>query len=842
MADKKKTAVNTRKKENEAKKPIRKKKAAEEAAAPAPKVKLPAKERPVNMLLPFVFAVVGLFMGFCFIFTSASGAIGVAVKDALFGVFGISACLLPVLLFILGIFWRKIVGSPAVYRAFICGTLLVYFASVFFGTLCSLPLDSTASALYKAGAEFKGGGVIGGLSAQLFASGIGEIFTAVLSFVFALVTALLTFGVTPSAVIVLIGNAVKESNTAKDGDEDEDDGEEDAPAAAPVSPEPQKPARQKKKKQPEGDVIYPEGRSRGFQDIEIDERPKRSEKSELEEMLENEEDNVESFKKTRAEKYFEDDIVEPEPEPEPKEDELPFDPDPVPVPEPEPVIEVKRTSVPEKEPEGDAYVFPPVSLLTLDTNTKQDAASKESREGAERLLDVLDSFKVRATVENVARGPAVTRYELKPAPGVRIASISKLVDEIALSFSVSSVRFEPSIEGKGAVGIEVPNKIVSTVHIRSLIDTDRFRDNKSKIACALGMDVTGEPVFCDIAKMPHMLVAGATGMGKSVCINCLIVSILYKATPDDVKLILIDPKKVEFIPYSGIPHLLVPVITDAKKAAGTLNWLVGEMERRYDLIEAVGCRDIISYNKVTAGDPEKEHLPQIVIIIDEFADLMATASDSVDLSIQRISQKARAAGMHLIIGTQRPTVDVITGTIKANIPGRIACKTTSQTDSRTVIDIAGAEKLIGRGDMLFMSSGALNLLRVQGAFVSESEVEAVTSFVKAHGATNYNSDVIKRIDEEAKNINTGKKKLEMNDSENEDELLLPAIECCFAAGRASTSHLQSKLSIGYGRAAKLLDRMQEMGICSGTNGTKPREMIMSREQFEAAYGSMSEEE
>ena len=458
---------------------------------------LPAKDRTYNLILPFVFGTLGLFIGFCFIFTSASGAAGQAVKDALFGVFGISAVILPLLIISLGIFWRRIVGTAKIYRALIAGLLGQYFTAVFFGTVSRLPLDSTVKELYRAGADFRGGGVIGGSCAGLFASGIGEIFTAVLAFTFAFISLALAFGITPAALIRAVNSNIEKA--AEDAKEKRTLREHKEKEQAAVQPQEEEPIV--KEAPAKADVIYPENRKKQAYDYENEEKPKKEEKSELEKMLEDEEDSVEYYKKTRAQKYFENDIIEPEPEPAPEPVKKPAEEKPKKEEKKEPVLEVKRSSV---SPEEDkpAYTFPPVSLLTLDTGTKNEFAARESREGVERLISVLDSFKVKASVENVARGPAVTRYELKPAPGVRISAISRLLDEIALSFSVSNVRFEPSIEGKGAVGIEVPNKNVSIVHIRSLIDTDKFRNNTSKISCALGVDVTGEPVFCDIAKCP----------------------------------------------------------------------------------------------------------------------------------------------------------------------------------------------------------------------------------------------------------------------------------------------------------------------------------------------------
>ena len=399
------------------------------------------------------------------------------------------------------------------------------------------------------------------------------------------------------------------------------------------------------------------------------------------------------------------------------------------------------------------------------------------------------------------------------------------------------MRISGVIPGKSAIGIEVPNKNVSTVYLRSLIDCDNFRNAKSKVTAGLGVDLAGTKVYLDVAKMPHLLIAGATGMGKSVCMNSLIVSILYKARPDEVKFIFIDPKKVEFSMYNGIPHLLVPVVFDPKKAAGALHWAVTEMERRYDILESTGKRNLAQYNEATKDDPTAEKLPQIIIVIDELADLMTVAPDDVEMSINRIAAKARAAGMHLLVGTQRPSVDVITGTIKSNIPSRIACKTSSQIDSRTILDTAGAEKLIGRGDMLFSPVGSMSPMRVQGSFVDAPEIEKIVAFIKEHSEEKeYDSKIVDTINKEAELC--GKKGRsqsgtsdESGGDEPEDNMLNAAIELAIDEKKISTSLIQRRLSLGYGRAAKLIDVMERRGIVSAPDGQKPRSVLITREQY-----------
>ena len=494
----------------------------------------------------------------------------------------------------------------------------------------------------------------------------------------------------------------------------------------------------------------------------------------------------------------------------------------------------------EAEPETtQEYVFPPISMLAEDTNAKDEDVTEELVANAQKLMDTLKSFKVGIKEITYSRGPTITRYELKPDVGIRVRSIANLVDDIALSLATTGVRIEAPIPNKPAVGIEVPNRNANTVFLRSLIDTEKFSGESSKLTACLGADVAGKPMYFNIAKMPHLLIAGATGMGKSVCINSIIVSLLYKARPDEVKLILIDPKKVEFNIYKDIPHLYAPIVSEPTKAAGALASAVAEMERRFELIEEVGVRDIYNYNAMTKDDPDKEFMPQMVIIIDELADLMMTAADSVESSICRLAQKARAAGIHIIIGTQRPSVDVITGLIKANVPSRIAFTVASQVDSRTIIDIAGAEKLIGRGDMLFAPVGAPKPMRVQGAFVSEGEVEKIVEFIKANNSgAKYNDEFVSRIEEEAARCMSGGKKSGgggMPDADMDSDGLDPkfreAVKIAVETGRVATSLLQRKLEIGYGRAAKIIDQMEEHGYVSPAEGNKPRRILISKEDF-----------
>jgi len=485
------------------------------------------------------------------------------------------------------------------------------------------------------------------------------------------------------------------------------------------------------------------------------------------------------------------------------------------------------------------YVFPPVDMLTMNPHTEQNDYSEELQENAKRLVETLKSFRIGIREITYSRGPTITRYELKPDAGIRVRSIANLVDDIALNLASSGVRIEAPIPNKPAVGIEVPNRERATVYLRDLIESPKFSEAKSRLTACLGMDVGGNPIYFDIAKMPHLLIAGATGMGKSVCINCVVVSLLYKAKPSELKLIMIDPKKVEFNIYKDIPHLYAPIVSDPKKAAGALASAVAEMERRFELIEMEGVRDIGGYNAAIEGDPTKEYMPHMVIIIDELADLMMTAPDEVESCICRLAQKARAAGIHIIIGTQRPSVDVITGLIKANVPSRIACTVASQVDSRTILDIAGAEKLIGRGDMLFAPVGASKPMRVQGAFVGEGEIEKIISFIKANNSqAKFNEAFISRLEEEAAKCGTGKKGASAaapaessGDDEGGDSKFRDAVKLAIEEGKISTSLMQRRLGVGYGRAAKIIDTMEEYGYVSKPDGNKPRRVLITMEEY-----------
>lgn len=494
-----------------------------------------------------------------------------------------------------------------------------------------------------------------------------------------------------------------------------------------------------------------------------------------------------------------------------------------------PLVLPKKDTHEAPKVEGPEYVFPPIDLLDRTNSTQDPNLNAKIQAGAAKLLSTLESFGVQAKLTHVTHGPAITRYELQPAPGVKVSRIVNLVDDIALNMAADGVRIEAPIPGKPAVGIEIPNEKIETVSLRDVLESPEMMREKSPTAVALGKGISGAPVVADMAKMPHVLIAGATGSGKSVCINTIINSIIYRASPKEVRLILIDPKVVELSVYNGIPHLLVPVVTDPKKASAALSWAVVEMEHRYKRFETMGVRNIKGYNN--AIGPEEEPMSKIIVIIDELADLMMVAPGEVEESICRLAQLARAAGIHLVIATQRPSVNVITGVIKANIPSRIAFAVSSQIDSRTILDAGGAEKLLGRGDMLYAPQGAGKPTRVQGCFVSDDEVQRIVDFVRGKHMAAYNEDVIEQM-----NAAADEEKAAGNDApaggEPVDEMLSKAIDLAIEAGQVSISMLQRRLRVGYARAGRLVDEMTLRGITAEAEGpTKPRTVLITREEW-----------
>ncbi|MCI8554710.1 MAG: DNA translocase FtsK [Clostridiales bacterium] len=484
-------------------------------------------------------------------------------------------------------------------------------------------------------------------------------------------------------------------------------------------------------------------------------------------------------------------------------------------------------------PREDGYRYPPISLLDEPRPVEEGAVQQEQQATAELLVSTLKEFGVQTSVVGISHGPSVTRYELQPSAGVKISRITGLSDDIALRLAATGVRIEAPIPGKAAVGIEIPNRVSSLVCLRELIDSPAFQNAKSRLTVALGRDISGQIVLADLAKMPHLLIAGTTGSGKSVCTNSMIQSVLYRASPDDVRILLIDPKQVEFGIYNGIPHLLVPVVTDPRKAAGALGWAVTEMLGRYKMFADNNVRDLESYNAVARRSETMKPLPLILIVIDELSDLMMAAANEVEDAIIRLAQMARAAGMHLVIATQRPSVDVITGLIKANIPSRLALTVASQVDSRTILDSGGAEKLLGHGDMLFMPVGISKPMRVQGCFVSNREVESVVDFLKSAGQNEYDEQISEEIDRLAESSGKSASRRGGDDEEEGewDDMLPQAIEVVVEAGQASTSLLQRRLRLGYARAGRVIDQLERRGIIGPHEGSKPRQVLITRQQM-----------
>ena len=474
------------------------------------------------------------------------------------------------------------------------------------------------------------------------------------------------------------------------------------------------------------------------------------------------------------------------------------------------------------------YTYPKLDLLNNNTKSKMKNEDKQDLfDNANKLEDTLMSFGVEAKVLQVTKGPSVTRFEIQPSPGVKVSKIVNLQDDIALGLAASAVRMEAPIPGKSAIGIEVPNKKQTPVFLREVLDSKEFQESTKKISFALGKDITGTCIVGDLSEMPHMLIAGATGSGKSVCINSLIVSLLYKYSPDEIKLLMIDPKVVELSVYNGIPHLLIPVVTEPKKAAGALNWAVNEMDKRYELFTKYKVKNIKSYNQQVEKGFISEKLPYIVLIVDELADLMMTCPNDVEDYICRLAQKARAAGIHLIIATQRPSVDVITGVIKANIPSRISFAVSSGIDSRTILDQTGAEKLLGRGDMLYSPMGANKPLRIQGAFISEEEVENVVDFIKSsEDEVNYREEIIEHINNESLSTTNNS-----SGGEENDVLLDEAIQLVVEYQQVSTSFIQRKFKIGFNRASRIMEELEAQGIISERDGSKPRKVLISKDEI-----------
>ncbi len=761
-----------------------------------------------------------------------SGFVGNKLHEVLGGMFGIMEYIIPIGTFILGIKLacedRNSIGTKlALYLLMIISVSVIF--SVFqisFGELnTSKEISEVAKDAYEIGMLAKGGGALGCIIAVPLVNLLGIVGAIILSIGITILLMIVTFGINASEIISNNVDKMKEKREERlryKMEEQFDEEEEDVPVnthqRATQAKRMQSAINKNNKSKAKAKKIFEE----------ISEEPKEDE-------LENQIkinfggaqiDELNKIDKKSGKKLATKSTKKEKPQPD--------------------VIEANLFSTVEKEKESNTkevlqlehtitvedenYEYPPIEILSKGKQKALKGGAKALTNTASKLQRTLYSFGVSAKVENVSVGPAITRYELKPAEGVRVSKIANLADDIALNLAAETIRIEAPIPGKQAVGIEVPNKERQAVHLREVLESATFEDYDSKTAVALGKDVAGETEIADIAKMPHVLIAGSTGSGKSVCINTIITSIIYKSKPSEVKFVMIDPKVVELSVYNGIPHLLIPVVTDPKKAAGALSWAVQEMENRYSLFAEKGVRDLKGYNQIIERKQKGVgKLPKIVIIIDELADLMMVAKNDVEDAICRLAQKARAAGMHLVIATQRPSVDVITGLIKANVPSRIAFAVSSQVDSRTILDSVGAEKLLGKGDMLFFPSGAPKPSRVQGAFVSDDEVEKIVDFLKLNGEAKYSEDIIETIE------NSGKTEKELAQEQSADDdadpFLSDAIETVVETGQASTSFIQRRFKVGYARAGRIIDQMEERGIISGYQGSKPRQVLMTMERL-----------
>ncbi len=826
----------------------------------------------IHQILPYIFAVVAFFLAICFLLVDilnkpgSMGVVGKFVSDLLLGFFGFGAFLIPILLVYLAFVWRKSIDAAQTFYKIFFSVSCVLLTSALIH-VCVLQGNSVLQTwnpvkLWRGGCALSGGGIIGGFVGQLSFWGLRFAGSLIVIIAVLLITVMFLLGMTPDNIIIYFKyrarvRAERRAEAIASGEAPVFINKPKFTAKSPeeIAENTEQPSRRKRKRtfdvDIEPDVVEdatPE--DLGLEFMENPSQMDATEEQPFGDIINGTDIEEKNTKKPLVidEKELDDSLDAlfggETDKKDTEEEDMPWENKPKMASSDEDFITVKTATVTDIKPEKPAFgeqlraeIYPPISLLAEDKNSKPDNFTAELRSTAERLQETLLSFNVKTKIVGYSRGPTVTRYELQPEAGTRVRSISNLVDDIALNLAAAGgVRIEAPIPGKSAVGIEVPNKSPSTVYLRTILESPKFSESKSKVTACLGADVAGNPIIFDISKMPHLLIAGATGMGKSVCINCLIISLLYKAQPSDVKLLLIDPKTVEFKIYKDIPHLIAPIVTEPKKAAGALIKMVEEMERRFQLIEEVGVRDIKAYNEAIKNDPDREHLPQIVIIIDELADLMMTTPDDVENSICRLAQKARAAGMHIIIGTQRPSVDVITGLIKANVPSRIACTVASQVDSRTIIDIAGAEKLMGRGDMLYAPVGAAKPLRVQGAFVSDGEVEAVCDYIRTNtGKAEYDSNIVDGIEEAAARLDSPKKGGggggEMGANDGSDPMLRPAIELAIECGKISTSLIQRRLSLGYGRAAKLIDKMEQLGYVSAPEGQKPREVLITKQQY-----------
>ena len=782
-------------------------------------------------------AVVGLIILsilLCVLIYGKSGIVGIKLNEILGGMMGIIKYILPIGIFAIAI---KIACGENEYitSKLVQYTILLISFSVLMSvyeinigrlTIIDKDISDIVKDAYVLGAQGYGGGALGVVLATPLISLLGKIGATILCVGIVIMLAVFTFGINLSEII---NNMVEKSQESREERLEIKEKQKEEKIKAKQN------AKENRKKQLiEENLNKISAEENIGEQIKINFGGKLLEEDDLKGRKKYNHKEDELIPLTKETKKIQPDVIENnifrkednglfKQEEEKKEEKT------------KEVLQLEHAMIVEDE----NYEYPPLQLLEKATKKTLKGGAKALTDTATKLQKTLYSFGVSAKVENVSVGPAITRYELKPAEGVRVSKIANLADDIALNLAAETIRIEAPIPGKQAVGIEVPNKEKENVHLREVLESEEFENNKSKLTVALGKDVAGNIQLADIAKMPHVLIAGSTGSGKSVCINTIITSIIYNAKPSEVKMVMVDPKVVELSVYNGIPHLLIPVVTDPKKAAGALAWAVQEMDNRYNLFASKGVRDIKGYNKAIEKENELGKLPQIVIIVDELADLMMVAAKDVEESICRLAQKARAAGMHLVIATQRPSVDVITGLIKANIPSRIAFAVSSQVDSRTILDSVGAEKLLGKGDMLFFPAGAPKPSRVQGAFVSDEEVEKIVDFVKQNGTATYSEDILETIE----NSNKTDKELmqEQDDDDDTDPFLMDAIDAVVEQGQASTSFIQRRFKVGYARAGRIIDQMEERGIISGYQGSKPREVLITKERLQELKMGTNEE-
>lgn len=765
---------------------------------------IPSNKNVKNEVYGIIIIGISLLAGIS-IYLKPSGIAGNLLREVFFGIFGIGAFIFPILFLLLGVALIANRGKIKIEMKFWAICLL------FYDILLILHLNYTYlnrgfdildrfSKAYSLGLESKGGGLIAEVLNMPLLYILGKTGSYIVMACIAVILLIISTDISLGDIYEKIVKRIKEN---RENRENKDQMELDDKTGTQTHKELKKSNTKLSKAELEEKKNYE------------DNLEKIDKKIKILDFLKQEEDN------------YEDEQIE-----DIKEEQLPIELLKKKVKPQEKVVtaesskgiseEINKGKVEVKKAE---YLFPSTSLLS-ENKVKSNVQDKKDLIGNAKILEeTLMSFGVEAKVVQVSRGPSVTRYELHPSPGVKVSKIVNLSDDLALNLAAPSVRIEAPIPGKAAVGIEVPNHEVVPVMLREVLESSEFSDFNSRVAFAIGKDITGKCIVTDISKMPHLLIAGATGSGKSVCINTLIASLVYKSSPEDVKMLLIDPKVVELSVYNGIPHLLIPVVTDPKKAASALYWAVNEMTNRYKLFADNNVRNIESFNKLMETKAPEQKLPQIVIIIDELADLMMVAANDVEDTICRLAQMARAAGMHLVIATQRPSVDVITGVIKANIPSRISFAVSSQIDSRTILDMSGAEKLLGKGDMLFMPIGENKPIRIQGAFISEKEVETLVSFLREASLVKYSEEIIEEI--EKKTIQAP-----ISEDEEDDELMPEAMRIGLDYGQISASMLQRRLRIGFNRASRIVEEMEARGVVGPQDGSKPRQFLLKRDEME----------